>query len=186
MEDAKIIALYWERQERAIEETAAKYGVYCYSISYGILRNKEDADECVSDTWLKAWNAMPPQRPSALQAFLAKITRHLSLARSRRRSALFRGRGQVTVALEELEYAAPSAPSAEEAASELELIAGLERFLWDLPLEKRQVFLLRYWYFYSDREIAQQMHMSKGKVTSMLFRLRCGLKEFLQKEGIWL
>lgn len=186
MEDDKIIQLYWDRQENAIKETAAKYGLYCYSISYGILRSREDADECVSDTWLRAWNAIPPQRPAALQAFLARITRNLSLDCFRRRNALFRGRGQVTVALEELEHAAPSAPSAEQQASEQELIASLERFLWGLPPEKRQVFLLRYWYFCSDREIAQQLQMTRGKVTSMLFRLRSALKIHLEKEGVWL
>lgn len=186
MEDAKIVQLYWDRSEDAIAETAAKYGAYCHSISYGILRSREDAEECVSDTWLRTWNALPPQRPTRLQAFLAKITRNLALDRYRRKNALFRGLGQVPLALEELEHAAPSAASAEDLATEQELIAALEKFLWELPGEKRQVFLLRYWHFCSEQEIARQMCMTKGKVTSMLHRLRNALKEQLEKEGIYL
>lgn len=186
MEDQKIIQLYWERSEQALSETAEKYGEYCFSISYGVLRNREDADECVSDTWLRAWNAMPPQRPAALQPFLAKITRNLSLDRYRRKKALFRGGGQVPLVLEELERAAPSAPSAEEAVGESELAAALERFLWNLEEEKRQVFLLRYWFFYSDGEIARQLGVTRGKVSSMLHRLRTALRQHLEKEGIGL
>lgn len=186
MEDSGIVQLYWDRAEEAIAETAEKYGKYCFSISYGILRDREDADECVSETWYRAWNTMPPQRPVALQPFLAKITRNLSLDRYRRKHALFRGGGQVPRVLEELEHAAPSARSPEETVEELVLVSSLEQFIRTLSGEKRQVFLLRYWYFYSEREIAQMMYLSKSKVSSMLFRLRKSLREHLEKEGIGL
>lgn len=184
MEDERIVALYWQRSEDAIAETAAKYGTYCHSIAFGILRNEQDAEECVVDTWLRAWNAIPPQRPNRLSAFLAKITRNLSLDRYRRRTAQFRGFGQLPLALEELEWSIPSPGSVESMAEAAELTASLERFLYSQSKEKRQVFLLRYWYFRTIEEIADQQQMSQNKVTSMLFRMRKELKKHLEKEGI--
>lgn len=186
VEDERIVELYWQRSEDAIAETAARYGAYCRSIALGIVKDSRDAEECVSDTWLKTWNALPPQRPSRLQPFLGKITRNLSLDLWRKKNALFRGMGQVPLALEELEHAAPSAPSPEETVQEQILIASLEKFLWSLEGEKRQVFLLRYWYFRSEREIASQLCLTKSKVTSMLHRLRNALRLHLEKEGIYL
>ena len=102
MDDNGIIGLYWERSERAITETANKYNGYCYSIAYNILASKEDSEEAVSDTWLTAWNVIPPRRPSVLAAFLGKITRHISIDRWRVRMAQKRGGGEVAVALDEL------------------------------------------------------------------------------------
>ena len=186
MEDEKIVELYWQRSEDAITETAAKYGAYCRSIACGILKDPQDAEECVSDTWLRTWNALPPQRPARLQPFLGKITRNLSLDVWRKKNTLMRGMGQVPLALEELEHAAPTAPSPEETVQEQVLIDSLEKFLWSLETEKRQVFLLRYWYFRSEREIASQLCMTKSKVTSMLHRLRNALRQHLEKEGICL
>lgn len=186
VEDERIVELYWQRSEDAIAETESKYGAYCRSIACGILRSPQDAEECVSDTWLRTWNALPPQRPARLQPFLGKITRNLSLDVWRKKNALRRGVGQVPLVLEELEHAAPPAMSAEEAVQEQVLIASLEKFLWSLEGEKRQVFLLRYWYFRSEREIAAQLSMTKSKVTSMLHRLRNALRQHLEKEGICL
>lgn len=186
MEDGQIVQLYWQRSEDAIAETAEKYGTFCHSISYGILRDRQDAEECVIDTWLRAWDAMPPQRPQRLAAFLAKITRNLSLDRYRKRTAQFRGFGQVPLALEELQWSVPSPDNVETMAEAAELTASLERFLYRLPREKRQVFLLRYWYFRTIGEIADQMRMSEQKVTSMLFRVRKELKKHLEEEGIGL
>lgn len=186
MEDGQIVQLYWERSEDAIAETAEKYGAYCHSISYGILRNNQDAEECVTDTYLRAWNAIPPQRPVRLPAFLGKITRNLSLDRYRRRSAKMRGFGQVTVALDELEWSVPDPNDLEKITEQAALTASLERFLQCLPQDKRQAFLLRYWYFRSIQEIAGSLHMTESKVTSLLHRTRKELKAHLEKEGICL
>lgn len=184
MEDAKIVQLYWERSEDAIAETSAKYGAYCHSISYGILRNEQDAEECVTDTYLRAWNAMPPQRPAHLPAFLGKITRNLSLDRYRRRTAKMRGFGQVTVALEELEGSVPAPDAVAHMAETAELTVVLERFLKALPQEKRRVFVLRYWYFRSGPEIAKSLRITEAKVTAILHRTRKELKQYLEMEGI--
>lgn len=186
MEDLQIVELYWQRSEAAIAESAAKYGGYCQNIAYGILRNVPDAEECVSDTWLRAWNAIPPERPRKLAAFLGKITRNLSLDRLRKNTAKFRGGDQVQLALEELETTIPAGESPERLAEEAELVQCLEVFLHSLSREKRHVFLLRYWYFRPVQEIAWQLHMSESKVTSMLFRIRKELKQHLEKEGIGL
>ena len=184
MEDSQIVQLYWERSEEAIAETSMKYGSYCKSISYGILRDSQDAEECVMDTWLRAWESIPPQRPRRLAAWLGKITRNLSLDLYRRKTAKFRGGDQVHLALEELEWSVPAADSVEQAVEQAELTRMLERFLWDLPRERRQVFLLRYWYFRSIWEIALQMQLKEATVTSMLFRVRKELKQYLEEEGV--
>lgn len=184
MEDERIIQLYWQRAEDAIAETAAKYGAYCTSVSYGILRNRQDAEECVTDTYLRAWNTMPPERPRYLAGFLGKITRNLSLDRYRKNKAVFRGGGQIRLVYEELEETIPSHHTVETMVEEAELTRTLERFLWTLPKEKRQVFLLRYWYFRSISEISQQLCMSEAKARSMLHRMRKDLRAYLEKEGI--
>lgn len=186
MEDRQIVQLYWDRSEDAIAETSEKYGAYCHSISYGILQNDQDAEECVTDTYWKAWNAMPPQRPVRLPAFLGKITRNLSLDRFRRRNAKMRGFGQVAVALDELEWSVPSPDTVERYVEAAELTASLDRFLEDLPREKRQAFLLRYWYFRSVSEIAGSLHMTESKVATLLYRTRKDLKAHLEKEGLGL
>ena len=128
MEDAEIIELYWQREERAIEETARKYGAYCQGIAYNILGVYEDAEECVNDTWHRAWTTMPPQRPVSLRAYLARIVRNLSIDRYRLRRSQKRGGGFETLALE-LEDCVPPAPSAEAVWETREIAAVLDRWL---------------------------------------------------------
>ena len=186
MDDNKIIDLYWERSELAISETANKYERYCYSISYNILYSEEDAEECVNDTYLSAWKSMPPHRPARLATFLGKITRNLSLNRFKQYKAEKRGLGQTALTLSELEECIPAPDSMEQATDEAVLVESLNRFLYGLPKIKRNIFIRRYWYMNSIRDIAQQAHMSESKVASMLFRLRNELKLHLEKEGILL
>ena len=124
MEDSAIIDLYWAREERALSETDAKYGGYCRSIAHNILKNREDSEECVSDTWLHAWNAMPPQRPSILSSFLGRITRNLSFDRCRRQNAEKRGGGSLPLALDELSECVPAPGRVEQALEARELIKG--------------------------------------------------------------
>lgn len=184
MEDKQIVALYWERSEQAITETDIKYGAYCRTIAGNILSDEQDMEECVSDTYLRAWNTMPPQRPAILSAFLGKITRNLSLDRFRTRTAQKRGAGQTVLALSELEECIPASASTEEIV-ELQLLTGIiERFLHALSDEKRRIFLQRYWYLMPVREIAQQNGMSESKITSMLHRTRKELRTCLEKEEI--
>ena len=184
MEDEKIIELYWKRSESAISETSAKYGGYCYSIAKNILSNREDAEESVNDTYLAAWNTMPPQRPSMLAAFLGKLTRYISLDRWKKRARLKRGGGELPLCLEELADCVSGRESTEDTVLRKELLSGINRFLEKLPPMERKVFLCRYWYLDSVQEIASRFGFSQSKTTSMLHRIRGKLNKYLEKEGL--
>ena len=184
MEDGQIIELYFQRSEEAIRQTEAAHGHKLYTLSYRILKNREDAEESVSDTYLSAWNAMPPRRPPALAAFLGKITRNLSIDRWRKHRAFKRGEGQIELALEELRECVSGTESAEEAAIRKEILASLNRFLGTLKEAERSVFLCRYWYLDSTEEIAEKSGFTVSKVKSMLFRIRKRLYAQLTEEGL--
>ena len=182
MEDQGILELFFARSEQAIAETDRKYGGYCYSIAYNILSSKEDSEESVSDTYLAAWNLIPPRKPNFLNAFLGKITRHISIDRWRRLGAKKRGGGEVTLALEELGDCADG-KSLEAEASRRELNRLLNAFLASLPETERNVFLCRYWYLDSVETIGTITGFSQSKVTSMLHRTRGKLRTLLSQEG---
>ena len=184
MDDKQILDLYWARAENAISETADKYGKYCHFIAYSILRNEEDSEECVSDTYMKAWGSTPPQRPQKLSAFLGKITRNLSLDRLRRHTARKRGCGQAALVLEELQECVPAADNVEQIVDDLALTEALDRFLASLPADTRKVFMRRYWYLCSVKEIAADFGISESKVKMLLLRSRNKLKGLLEREGI--
>ena len=183
MEDIQIIDLYWARSEQAISETDAKYGRYCRSIAYNILKNNEDADECVNDTYMGAWNSMPPHRPNALQIFLGKITRRLSIDLWRHKNAEKRGGGQMEMCLDELADCVPSGSSPEAAAEFNELQRCYDSFVAELPQTERRVFVLRYWYMESIASVSAITGFSESKVRSMLYRTRIKLRKCLEKEG---
>lgn len=184
MEDGKIVDLYWSRDQRAIAETGAKYGKYCYTIARHILSLPEDAEESVNDTWLAAWNAMPPHRPSVLSTFLGKLTRRISLKKWRDRSRDKRGGGEVALALEELEECVACGGGVEEAVEARELAAAIDRFLETLPELERDVFVARYWFLASLPEIGEKFGTGGSRTKSMLFRTREKLKKYLHKEGL--
>lgn len=184
LEDSKIIDLYWARKEQALAETDAKYGNYCRTIARNILRNFEDTEECVSDTWLHAWNSMPPQRPGILSAFLGRITRNLSFDRCKYQQAAKRGGGALPLALDELGECIPSAQRVEYALEQKELAAVIDRFLRTLPEKDCNLFLRRYWYVDSISVIADRYGMKENTVKSILFRTREKLRKFLGEEGI--
>ena len=186
MKDADIIALYWARSEEAIAETDQKYGAYCHSIAYHILHDHPECEECVSDTWLKAWNAMPPQRPDRLRAFLGKITRNLSLRRWESRTAQKRGGGEVPLVLEELAECVPAPQRVEQAVEDRLALEIIESFLGDLPAQTRKIFLRRHWYLASVKEIAADFGIGESKVKMTLLRTREKLKEALEKVGVTL
>ena len=183
VDDERIVALYWSRSETAITETASKYGDYLNNISYNILFNREDAQECVNDTYRNAWNSMPPHRPSILSTFLGKITRRISIDRWRKRNAEKRGGGELALALEELEDCVSGSGSVEGEMERRELVKLFHDFLNTLPATERRVFLCRYWYMDSIQTIALQFGFSQSKVTSMLHRTRAKLRVVLEKEG---
>lgn len=184
MEDKRILDLYWARSERAISETADKYGRYCHFIAYGILQNAEDSEECVNETWLKAWGLMPPKRPDRLSTFLGKITRNLSLNRYKQYTAEKRGGGQTALALDELQECIPASDRVERIVDDLVLTEVLNRFLASLPVERRKIFMRRYWYLSSVKEIAEDFGIGESKVKMALLRSRNELKNLMEKEGI--
>lgn len=184
MEDRKIVDLYWQRDENAIPETAAKFGGYCRTIAYNILSDVEDAEECLNDTWLRAWNTMPTNRPSRLAPYLGKLSRWISLTRLREKTSLKRGGGETALVLDELAEAVDSGADVEKAVELKELNAALRRFLKTLGETERQVFLARYWFIASIAEIAEKFGFSESKVNSMLHRTRKKLLGYLKEEGL--
>ena len=184
MDDEKIIDLYWQRSQDALAATQQKYGSYCHAIARNILHDHQDAEECVNDALMRAWNAIPPQRPRHLPVFLGTITRNLALDKYREAGRRKRGGGEAGLALSELSECIASQDSVEQAIDEQELSASISRFLRALPEQKRNMFIRRYWYLYSADDIAGQYGVSKNKVAVTLFRIRKALKEHLGKDGI--
>lgn len=184
MEDQKIITLYWERSEQAISETQQKYGSYCYSIAQRIMNCPEDSQEVVSDTYLTAWNSIPPQMPRILKAFLARITRNLSLDYWYRKQADKRGGGEIPLALDELSECIPGKSTVEGELDAKELEAAIDRFVKKLTGIQQRVFMRRYWYLDPIDKIAEDLGFSHSKVTSMLLRIRKKLKQYLLEEGL--
>ena len=186
MDDERIVALYWERNENAIEETRKKYGRYCYTIAYNILRNDADAEECESDTYFAAWQSIPPARPTVLSVFLGSLTRRASLDRLRNRLAEKRGGGSAEISLCELEECIPNGKSIDDAIEEEMISAASSDFLRKLPQAEASVFIRRYWYFESVSEIAKRYGFGESKVKMMLKRTRDRLLICLEKEGIFI
>lgn len=184
MNDAEIIELYFDRNEQAIVNTQEKYGKYCYSIAFNILYDNEDTEECVNDTWLRAWNVIPPQKPGRMQLFLGTITRNLAFDRYKRNRAQKRGGGNIELALEELTECLPSEDTIEDLTIAKELEQSIHHFLESLPEKECNVFLRRYWYVEDYQSIADRYHMKLNTVKTILFRIRGKLKAFLEEEGI--
>ena len=184
MEDSQIIDLYWQRSERAIAESEKRYGRYCRAVAFNFCASHEDAEECVSDTWLSAWNAMPDARPQVLGAFFGALARRHAINRWKSRTRKKRGGGEIPLALEELSECIPSDQDPERRVEERELAAAIRLFVDELNEQERRVFLARYWYLAPVEEIARRMDFSRSKVKSMLFRLRGRLRERLTEEGL--
>ena len=184
MEDKQIIELYWNRDHVAISETQQKYGKLCCYVAYNILHNHEDAKECENDTYVKAWNTIPPKRPSILSAFLSKITRNLAIDTYRRNNAKKRGSGEYELIADELANSLISAENVECVIDDMAIKNALNQFLEKLPAQTRKIFMRRYWYMSPIKEIATEYYMSESNVKMILLRTRNDLKAFLEKEGI--
>ena len=183
MTDDDIVKLYWDRKETAITETSGKYGAYCSSIAYNILYNRDDADECVNDTWLHAWNAMPPQKPSILSAFLGKITRNLSFDLYKKLHREKRGGDGIDLVLDELAEIVSGGEDPADSFDTAELKKEINLFLDSLPDDKRNMFVLRYWYADSVSSIAKRFATTENTVSVTLNRLRKSLKNYLTERG---
>lgn len=183
MEDQNIIQLYFDRNERAISETALKYGKYCRTIAMNILNSNEDADECVNDTYLNAWHAIPPHKPGILSVFLGRITRNLSFNQYKYKHADKRGGGEIALILDELGEIVSGEESVEDAILKRELMNEINAFLKTLPAQKRSMFILRYWYSDSVSSIAERLKLTENSVSVTLNRIRKKLREYLIERG---
>ncbi len=182
MDDQAIIALYWDRDEEAIRESDASYGRFCRRISLNLLGSEQDAEECVNDTWLTAWNRIPPVRPHSLKAFFGRITRDLSIDRLRAEHAAKRD-GGTAVLLDELAECLPARGDVEESVETAELAGAVSRFLEALPAEDRVLFVRRYWYGDPIRTLADESGIRENTLSQRLLRLRQRLREELLKGG---
>lgn len=184
MDDSGIIDLYWARDQRAVAETAQKYGAFLHSVSWNILRSHDDAEECVNDTYLRTWNAIPPTRPTTLRAWLGRIARNLSLDRWKQGRAQKRGGDEVEVLLGELDVCVPAPHGTEQLLEDQAVAAAISAFLRTLSPERRIIFLRRYWYGQDLSTIAQGLGCGVGKIKSSLFRTRADLRNYLEQAGV--
>ena len=183
MEDTLIIDLYFERNEQAIAETEQKYGKYCFTVANNILSNGQDSEECVNDTYVKAWNSMPPQRPSALKLFLARITRNLAFDKVKKETRQKRGGSNLTLALDEISEVVSDGESVEDEIEAKELMLSVNSFLRTLTARDCNVFVCRYFYLDSIDKIAEKYGLSDKNVSKILSRTRIKLREYLINKG---
>jgi len=183
MDDATIVQLYLDRDEQAIPATAEKYGNYCVSIANNILGNREDAEECVNDTYLNTWNAIPPHKPERLSTFLGKIVRNLAFNRYKHTTADKRGGGELPAVLDELAGCVSGKEDVGHHYEYKEIVAAINDFLGTLPAEKRNVFVCRYWYTDSISAIAARYDKTDAAVSMTLNRLRLKLRDYLIARG---
>lgn len=183
MEDARIIDLFYERSEQAVSELDRKYGAAVRKTAANILRDREDAEECVNDTYLGVWNSVPPHRPEPLESYVCRIARNIAVSRLRANTAARRS-GGVELVLDELAECVPASVDLEGELEARELLAAIERFLSTLSYDDRFLFVRRYWYADSVKEIAAAVHSRENRVAVRLFRLREKLQKFLMKEGL--
>ena len=183
MDDKEIIALYQTRDENAIRQTEKKYSGYLAKIALNILGNREDGEECVNDTYFKAWNSIPPNIPAKLQYYLGKITRELSIDRLRKKTSRKRGGTEYDLSLEELCECISSDDSTEQAADLSVLVELIENFLRGCRDDERDMFVCRYYFCDSLKEIAEHFGVNASKVKNTLFRTRAELKKYLKSEG---
>lgn len=182
MTDEKIVELYWVRSEEAIKETQNSYGSYCTAICSNILSSRQDTEECINDAYMKLWETIPPQRPRSLKAYLSKIVRNLALDKYRNINSAKRGGKQAKLVFEEIQEFISE--GGEQLADELALRDAINAFLEDLESETRIIFVQRYWYFLSVKQIADIHGLGQSKVKMTLKRTRDKLKEHLEKEGL--
>lgn len=183
MDDHGIIQLYWDRDDQAITITSDQYGHYCKAIARNILNSEEDAEECVNDTYLNAWNSMPPHWPEQLAAFLGKITRNLAFNRYKHNHTEKRGEGEIALILDELTDCISDTEDVEQIIDRQELIKAINSFIRSLSVNKRNIFVRRYWYADSVAEIASDNGMLQGTVSKTLERSRKQLKAYLTERG---
>lgn len=183
MDDKKIIELYNQRDESAIDHTAKRYGRYCFCIAKNILSSEQDCEECLNDAWHRVWNSIPPKKPSNFRLFLARIVRNLAIDKVKSDSRQKRGGGQLDLALEEIGDIVSDSESIESQMEYEALIRSINSFLRNIPERDCNIFISRYFYIESTQIIADKYSVSEANVHKILSRTRSGLKEYLRSEG---
>lgn len=184
MKDTEIIERYWQRDEAAIARTSEKYGSYCYSVANNILHNREDSLECLNDTWLRAWNSIPPHKPKNLKIFLAKIVRNLAFNKFEERNAKKRGGGEIVFVLDELEECIPNPHDVESEISIKELEKSIDSFVRGLSRRDANLFIRRYFFTEPIKAVAERYGLSENNVTVLLSRIRRKLRKYLEQEDL--
>lgn len=183
MTDNEIISMYHNRNEKAIDETEKKYGKYLAKIAHNVLGNYEESKQCVNDTYMRAWESMPPHFPSVLPAFLAAITRGLSIDVYRKNNAEKRKGSQFALSVEELAECVSGSDSAQDLSELNELSAAISQFLWEQSENTRNAFVARYFFSDSIRDTAKMCKVSESSMKTLLFRTRKALKDYLNERG---
>ena len=183
MEDGKIVELFWQRDQQALEQTERKYGAYLTRVAMNVLGDPEDSRESVNDTYLAAWNAIPPNRPQYLRAFLSKLTRRIAIDLLRKNQSQKRGGGEYDLSLSELEQCLPGGNTTEQIADGNALAQAIAAFLKTRPETARRAFICRYFYMDSLKEIAKACGLTESNAKVLLHRTRLALREYLEKEG---
>lgn len=181
MEDTEIVNLFWKRDESAVKELSSKYSGYCYKIAWSLLQNHEDTEECLNDTWFAAWKHIPPQRPNILSVFVGKITRGLAIDIFRKKHAVKRMDQHITDVCGEMDELNFSY-TVDEQMAEKELVRTINKFLWKLSKADRDIFIRRYWYLDSIKEIAKRHGVTEGCIKTNLCRNRKKLYRMLKRE----
>lgn len=184
IEDKRILLMLCNRDEQALKETIAEYGALCKVVALDILENEQDADECVNDTLLAIWNAIPPAQPENYRAYLLKILRNIALDRYKTKQRDKRGNGQYTVVLDELADTFPSPVSIEDIVDQREVLSAVSRFLGTLSEDHRDIFVRRYWSFSTFTDLAHDFNMTENHIKVILTRLRKRLQKYLKKENL--
>lgn len=184
MDDLEIVSLFLLKSEQAVQQAQKEYGAYCRSIALQILANEADAEECVNDVWLAAWNSIPPNEPERLSTYLGKLTRNVAIDKLRASRALKRCTEEYALSLDELAEVLPDSGDVENQVQTKDLERAVGNFVRDLPETQRNVFICRYWHFDSVSEIARRFGFSDSKVKSTLHRVRRKLKDYLKKEDL--
>ena len=185
-DDITIIQMFWDRDEKAIAATKEKYGHYCLSIAESILGNSEDAEECVNDAFLKTWDSIPPNKPSVLSAYIGKIVRNLSFNLYKRNNREKRGAGSIEPVLNELSDMIAGPNSTEDDFDGKIMSEAVNSFLSNLTEDKRKIFVCRYWYADSVKDISKRFGMTENSISVILNRLRIQLRNYLSERGIYL
>lgn len=183
MDDNQIIKLFFERDEQAIVEISQTYGSYCHTIAMNILNNKEDAEECVNDTWIKSWNSIPPQKPVSLKTYVGRILRNTAINLYHHKKAAKRYQ-VVNIMLDDLSECISASSTIDDIFDQQQLSETISRWLRSLPEKERHIFIRRYWYGDSVQTLAEEYYISANAMTSRLKRLRAKLRIYLEQEGV--